>query len=89
MIPKFSVSTAVDLKSQLMKIGIKQVFEGGADFSPIFGNMENLDVVVKSVNHKVKLDVDENGIEGSAATAMALAFRRLEKKINRSMSRAR
>jgi len=74
-IPKFSVSTAVDMKSQLMKMGIKQVFEGGADFSPIFGNMENLDVIVKSVNHKVQLDVDENGIEGSAATAMALAFR--------------
>ncbi|CBY16165.1 unnamed protein product, partial [Oikopleura dioica] len=76
MIPKFSVSTSLDIKSQLMKIGIKQVFEGGADFSPIFGKMENLDVVVKSVNHKVQFDVDENGIEGSAATAMALAFRR-------------
>ena len=76
MIPKFSVQTAVDMKSQLKELGINQVFDGGADFSPIFGNMEDLDVVVQSVNHKVQLDVDENGMEGSAATAMALAFRR-------------
>ena len=67
-IPKFSIDYNEDIKESLKSIGIESVFsEGQADLSPMLGS--DSDGFVSKVNHAVKFDLDENGIEGAAVTS--------------------
>ena len=94
-IPKFSIDFNVDLienlrqqvitsiKSVLIKIlkGIETVFSNDADFSPIVGEELGKQVSISAVDHAVRLDLDENGVEGVAVTAIRGIFRSVQMEV--------
>ena len=71
--PKFSIDFSQDMKELMKDLGIKTIFSPEKDLSPMVahwkpnGETKN-DVEISKFNHKVKFDVDENGIEGAAVT---------------------
>lgn len=69
-IPKFNVEKSLDLKNHLKDLGLRDLFdEGKADLSG-FTAVENY---VKFVRHKTRVDVNEDGIEAAAATAVVMS----------------
>ncbi|KAM4012925.1 serine protease inhibitor A3N-like [Anomaloglossus baeobatrachus] len=64
-IPKFSVSTKIDLQEVLLKLGIKTAFTNSADLS---GIAESGGLKVSKVVHKAEITVDEEGTEAAAVT---------------------
>lgn len=74
-LPKFAVRAKADLNSALTDLGVGTMFSDQADFSGI--SDERLSVT--GVRHEAVLTVDEQGLEGAAATAVvmrALSLRR-------------
>ena len=73
--PKFSIDFSEDVKELMKDIGIETVFSNEKDLSPMVGEANNDNIEISKINHKVKFDVDENGIEGAAVTAVEISFR--------------
>jgi len=73
--PKFSIDFSEDMKELMKNLGIETVFSPEKDLSPMVGEMNNNNIEISKINHKVKFDVDENGIEGAAVTAVEISFR--------------
>ncbi|KAL8452736.1 hypothetical protein Emed_001300 [Eimeria media] len=75
-IPKFKLSAAqnkVDLAEMFSRLGATDMFvEGKADFSGITGAR---DLHVSSYVHQADIDVNEEGTEATAATAMIMMLR--------------
>ncbi|HEX9339332.1 MAG TPA: serpin family protein [Pseudonocardiaceae bacterium] len=74
-LPKFTVRARADLTSALAALGARTMFTGQADFSGISDQRMPL----SGVRHEAVLTVDEQGLEGAAATGVvmrALALRR-------------
>lgn len=72
VMPKFSLEYNDDIVASLQALGINKVFsQFEADLSPMLGNEAN--AYVKKVNHAVKIDVDENGVEGAAVTTAQIS----------------
>ncbi|GAA2995433.1 serpin family protein [Actinokineospora diospyrosa] len=69
-LPKLDVSTQVDLTQALLDLGVSTVFTDQADLSGISPDP----LYAQSVLHESVLRVDEKGLEGAAATAIALAL---------------
>lgn len=70
--PKFTIDTDLfkgELVNYLKDTGADIVFSDKADFS---GIMKDEYLKISNIVQKVKLDVDENGVEGAAVTAMSL-----------------
>ena len=65
--PKLKLDGHFGLKEPLKSLGMKQAFDGSADFSGI-STTEPLRVA--NVLHKTFLELDENGTEAAAATAV-------------------
>jgi serpin B len=70
MLPKFSMAVATQLEDLLVDMGMPSAFGSGADFS----NMTPENVFISQVRHKAFLEMDENGAEATAATAVQLAL---------------
>ena len=70
--PKFSIDFSDDMKELMKDFGIETVFSPEKDLSPMVGEINNKDIEISEINHKVKFDVDENGIEGAAVTAVGV-----------------
>uniref|UniRef100_A0A4D5RGN0 Putative serine proteinase inhibitor n=1 Tax=Ixodes scapularis TaxID=6945 RepID=A0A4D5RGN0_IXOSC len=68
LLPKFKLETKYSLKTPLQSLGIKQIFEPGADLSGI--NDESLRV--SAVEHKAVVEVNEEGTEAAAATGLVI-----------------
>ncbi|NXC69663.1 A1AT2 antiproteinase, partial [Anhinga anhinga] len=68
-LPKFSISSAYDVRSLFEKMGVTEVFSDQADLS---GVAENTLLKVSKAIHKAMVDVSENGTEAAAVTAMEL-----------------
>ncbi len=66
-LPKFKTEYGVTLKSTLSAMGMKRVFNPGADFSLISSG-----VFISQVIHKTFIDVNETGTEAAAATAVTM-----------------
>jgi serpin B len=66
-LPRFRVEAAFDLVPVLKQLGVTQAFTDRADFSGITG-AERL--AINAVAHKAYVDVDEQGTEAAAATAI-------------------
>lgn len=69
-LPKFRIEEKLDLNTMLMKLGIEHMFDSVvANFSGISENPVFVDEVV----HKAVIDVNEEGTEAAAVTAMLFA----------------
>ncbi|WP_026423037.1 serpin family protein [Actinokineospora inagensis] len=63
--PKLDISTQADLTGPLNQLGVTTVFTPAADLSAI----SSAPLYAQSILHESVLRVDENGLEGAAATA--------------------
>lgn len=73
--PKFKVTQEFELGSTLSAMGMPQAFASNADFSGMTGHR---DFAISEVIHKAYIDLNEEGTEAAAATAVtmrALAMR--------------
>jgi len=70
-IPKFKIESSYELKEQLSDLGMKEVFTSEADLSGIDGKR---DLQVSKVVHKAVVEVNEEGSEAAAATAIVVVF---------------
>ena len=64
-LPKFDVESSLDLKEGLMKLGVRDIFTGDADLSPL---TDISGAYVSSVSHGVRVTVDEEGVSAAAFT---------------------
>ena len=69
--PMFEIDSKVELQGAMKKLGITDVFTSAADLSPMLG--PDQDAVVNQINHAVKVTVDQNGVEGAAATSIQIS----------------
>lgn len=67
-LPKFRVRAKAKLQDALVGLGVGTMFSDDADFSGI----STQQLAVDSVVHEAVLTIDEQGLEGAAATAMAI-----------------
>ncbi|MHC4425295.1 MAG: serpin family protein [Planctomycetota bacterium] len=68
-VPKFKMTSQFSLASVLKSMGMNDAFSGSADFSGINGKR---DLFISAVIHKAYVDVNEEGTEAAAATAVAV-----------------
>ncbi|MCI0699953.1 MAG: serpin family protein [Planctomycetia bacterium] len=68
-IPKFQVRTTSQLNSELSRLGMPLAFSGDADFSGMTGSRG---LQIGRVVHQAYLNVDEDGTEAAAATAVQM-----------------
>ncbi|XP_072379462.1 alaserpin-like isoform X10 [Diabrotica undecimpunctata] len=69
-LPKFKIESKIDFKPILKSFGITQMFESTADLTGIAKAPLKVDFVVQ----KAFIDVNEDGVEAAAATAVAVFF---------------
>jgi serpin B len=67
--PRFGIETMADLQDHLAALGMPLAFSSAADFSGIT-DQERLSI--ESVVHQANIDVDEEGTEAAAATAVVM-----------------
>ncbi len=67
-LPKFRLETAVDLVPVLRQLGVREAFTDDADFG---GITQAARLAIDAVAHKAFIDVDEQGTEAAAATAVS------------------
>jgi serine protease inhibitor len=71
-LPKFKMDWQLDMASTLTKLGMIDAFKyGPADFSGIDGSRE---LYISAVLHKAYVDVNEEGTEAAAATAVVMTL---------------
>jgi len=70
-LPKFKVETSYTLREHLITMGMNIPFISSADFSGITGGK---DLFISQVVHKAFIDVNEEGTEAAAATAVIMVF---------------
>ncbi|XP_064481713.1 leukocyte elastase inhibitor-like [Ornithodoros turicata] len=71
-LPKFKVEQTMELKKVLRDLGVKDMFDDSADLT---GITERRDVKFSHAVHKAYVDVNEEGTEAAAATAMVMVCR--------------
>jgi serpin B len=67
-LPKFKATSQFSLKAQLSGMGMPTAFSNGADFS----RMADAHLFISAVIHKAYIDVNEEGTEAAAATAVVV-----------------
>jgi len=68
-LPKFKSTQQFELGATLGAMGMAQAFSGSADFSGMTGKQ---DLAISEVIHKAYIDVNEEGTEAAAATAVGM-----------------
>jgi serpin B len=68
-LPRFRLEAAFDLIPVLRRLGVQQAFTDGADFG---GITEAARLLISAIAHKAYVDVDEQGTEAAAATAVSM-----------------
>jgi serpin B len=69
LLPKFKFETKYSMADTLKAMGMTTAFTGEADFSGMTGKK---DLYISSVIHQAFIDVNEEGTEAAAATAMMM-----------------
>ncbi|XP_064481721.1 leukocyte elastase inhibitor-like isoform X3 [Ornithodoros turicata] len=70
-LPKFKVEQTMQLKKVLMDLGVKDLFNYSADLT---GITERKEVKFSEAVHRAYVDVNEEGTEAAAATAMVMFY---------------
>ncbi len=69
-LPRFKITQQFELNSMLEGLGMKTAFDpNAADFSAMTGDRS---LVISAAIHKAYIDLDENGTEAAAATAVVM-----------------
>ena len=68
-LPKFKMTRQFELQDTLGSMGMTLAFDAYADFSGMTGNR---DFFISAVIHKAYIDVNEEGTEAAAATAVVM-----------------
>lgn len=84
--PKFKVEYDLSLKKPLQKMGMDNMFSDAADFSNLLDSPEPLKV--SEVVHKAFIEVNEEGTEAAAATAIFVGFRSMPRALPTTIFRA-
>ena len=71
-IPKFKVEYEITLNDILKQMGIKKAFGGQAEFEKMFTTNSVDSFYISQVLQKTFIEIDENGTEAAAATAVIL-----------------
>lgn len=71
-LPKFKMEEQYSLRDLLNKMGMSSVFQAGT--ADLTGMSSQEDLFVSSVVHKAFVEVNEEGTEAAAATAVLIAF---------------
>jgi serpin B len=76
-LPSFKVELGADLISPFQNLGVKLAFDRDrADFSGITGSTKESDRIhISQIQHRAFVDVNEDGTEAAAATAVEFAAR--------------
>lgn len=69
-IPKFTIESSHELTQPLQKLGLTLPFSSSADFSPITGSAN--DLAISNVLQNAIVEVNEQGTEAAAATAIIM-----------------
>lgn len=69
-LPKFKLETEMSLVNTLQHMGVRSAFTSAADLSGI----SRSPLAVSDILHKTVVDVDENGTEAAAVTAVMMAL---------------
>ncbi len=69
-VPKFKIEFSTGLNSALNTLGIKTAFTGDADFGKMTDNGNG--IAISSVIHKTFIEIDEEGTEAAAVTAVLM-----------------
>ena len=77
MLPKFKISVMSDLIPAFADLGLKLAFDGEkADFGGITGRPDGLGLIwISQIKHQAFLEVNEEGSEAAAATAVEFKTR--------------
>lgn len=70
-VPKFDITSDLQLKDALKTLGVADIFGKDADFTAILP--ENDDIFVEDIQHAARLMMDEEGISASAYTIIMVA----------------
>jgi serpin B len=71
-LPKFKLSSQFDLKTTLSAMGMPTAFGADSDFSGMDGTR---DLAISAVVHQAVVEVNEQGTEAAAATAVVVGLR--------------
>ncbi|XP_044730654.1 serpin B6-like isoform X4 [Chrysoperla carnea] len=75
-IPKFKIESKIDFTSILQEMGMTTAFSGEADFSGLIDPKSvRTNVAISKVIQKCFIDVNEEGTEAAAATAVSCVFK--------------
>lgn len=66
-VPKFDVSSSLDLCDKLKELGVTDIFGSNANFTPI---MPDDDAFVGQINHAARVGIDEKGVTAAAFTVI-------------------
>lgn len=72
-LPKFKIEFDTSLNDILKLIGINKAFNSfDAEFQPMFDNNQDIDFYIDQALHKAYINVDEEGTEAAAVTALIM-----------------
>ena len=77
--PKFKLGTGYDLVSACKALGMKDAFDDGADFSGMGWKKGSL--WISQIKHKAFVEVNEEGTEAAAATAVEFATKSIPREV--------
>jgi serpin B len=77
-LPRFKAASAFELRHALADLGVRAPFGAGADFSGMNGRR---DLFIASVLHQAVVEVNEEGTEAAAATAVMMARKAAPPKV--------
>ncbi len=73
VLPKFKIEQSFSLIQPLVKLGVRKAFDPGqADFSGMYAGDDRIHI--SDVLHKAYLDINEQGTEAAAATAVVMTY---------------
>ncbi|CAK9303101.1 unnamed protein product [Gordionus sp. m RMFG-2023] len=71
-LPIFKTSFDVTLPETLKKLGLRNIFEGTADFSGLTGYNNSFGLCISEIFHKAVIEVNEKGTKAAASTGVVI-----------------